>query len=89
MSTGIYATAADAERADADATADDPSRRLWHNAATWDDLIASLLGRPFTAKCGKRCQNEGGIARHRSQLPPIAQCMVCRDLWDAELEDGR
>lgn len=57
-----------------------PDRPLWHNAKTWADYAASLRGQPWTALCGKRCQNQGGIVRHWVDIPPMDSCQVCRDL---------
>jgi hypothetical protein len=58
----------------------DPPRWVWHHAATWEDLVAALVGKPYTARCGKRCHGVPGKFRHRSTLAPIEQCVVCRDL---------
>lgn len=58
---------------------------IWHNAATWDDLLSALAGGPYTAKCGARCRGAKGVSRHRSTLPPMEKCAVCADLWGVAL----
>jgi hypothetical protein len=53
---------------------------LWHNAATIADLLAALLGRPFTAVCGKRCQGKVGEIRDRDLVGPMEHCVICKEL---------
>lgn len=77
----IEAPAAEA----AEATSDAPRLPVWHNAATWEDLIAALRGEPYTAKCGARCHGKRGVFVHRSLLPPMEKCIVCADLWGVAL----
>lgn len=58
---------------------------LWHNAATWDDLLAALRGEPYTAKCGKLCKGIRGSLAWRSSLRQIEKCIICADLYGVPL----
>jgi len=58
----------------------DDDRRLWHNAATFDDLIRSMIGERYTTACGLSLVNVTREVRRTATLPRIACCVVCDEV---------
>lgn len=69
-----------AAKADTEKVVERSGLVLYHNAATFDDLIKFVLQQPFTAMCGKECNGKGGPIKLRDETSPIEHCAVCREL---------